>query len=57
MDRGLRMQVRTVKRVAVLAAVFVALAASTSLVTSRETFNGTNPVFDNSMTEIHGVNR
>jgi hypothetical protein len=51
------MQVRTIKRVAVLAAVFVALAASTSLATSHETSNGTNPVFDNSMTEIHGVNR
>ena len=51
------MQVRTIKRVAVLAAVFVALAASTSLATSHNSSNGTNPVFDNSMTEIHGVSR
>ena len=45
------MQVRTIKRVAVLAAVFVALAASTSLATSHNSSNGTNPVFDNTMSE------
>ena len=45
------MQVRTIKRVAVLAAVFVALAASTSLATSHNSSNGTNAVFYNTMSE------
>ena len=45
------MPLRTTKRVAVLTTAFLLLAVGTSLATSHETSNGTNPVFDNTMSE------
>jgi len=50
-------QIRTTKRVAVLAAVFVALAVSTSLATSNGLSNGTNPVFSTGGAGYEGVPR